>query len=178
MNWNGLQAGRSNGFTAGVQLRPHGPFSRPLQYVQAKDMIQVSQELAEHLSYAVAYSPLPSTSYAGGRLCLEQAAGSASMPCGVYTVSQRSSLDACVQAALAASFYSIFSRLSMQDDDMHAGVDHKMFKNKQVNRYTPAHGCSTALCCWDRPTLLQLNQAGGMYCFVHGESRGYTYKHT
>ncbi|KAL3162528.1 hypothetical protein ABBQ32_010183 [Trebouxia sp. C0010 RCD-2024] len=60
-------AGRSNGFTAGVQLRPHGPLSKPLQYMQSKDMSQMSHDIAEHLSYAVAYSPLPSASYAGGK---------------------------------------------------------------------------------------------------------------
>lgn len=64
----GFQAGRSNGFTAGVQLRPHGPLSKPLQYMQSKDMSQMSHDIAEHLSYAVAYSPLPSASYAGGEL--------------------------------------------------------------------------------------------------------------
>lgn len=63
-----LQAGRSNGFTAGVQLRPHGPLSKPMQYMQSKDLSQMSQQLPENLSYAVAYSPMPSTSYAGGKL--------------------------------------------------------------------------------------------------------------
>lgn len=63
-----FQAGRSNGFTAGVQLRPYGPLSKPLQYMQSKDMSQMSHDIADHLSYAVAYSPLPSTSYAGGEL--------------------------------------------------------------------------------------------------------------
>lgn len=66
--WFGFQAGRSNGFTAGVQLRPHGPLSKPLQYMQSKDVSQMSRDIADHLSYAVAYSPLPSTSYAGGEL--------------------------------------------------------------------------------------------------------------
>ena len=68
-----LQAGRSNGFTAGLQLRPHGPFSTPLRYMHSKDLSQISQEVAEHLSYAVAYSPAPSTSYAGGKLDTQHA---------------------------------------------------------------------------------------------------------
>ena len=61
-----MQAGRSNGFTVGMQVRPHGPISRPMHYLQSRDLNQFSQEIAQHLSYAVAYSPLPSTSYAGG----------------------------------------------------------------------------------------------------------------
>ena len=68
-----LQAGRSNGFTAGVQLRPHGPLSKPMQCMQSRDLSQVSQEVADHLSYAVAYSPMPSTSYAGGKLVTQHA---------------------------------------------------------------------------------------------------------
>lgn len=75
-----LQAGRSNGFTAGVQLRPHGPLSKPLQYIQSKDLSQMSQEIAEHLSYAVAYSPMPSTSYAGGKLVAQHARTAATVP--------------------------------------------------------------------------------------------------
>lgn len=74
-----LQAGRSNGITAGVQLRPHGPLSKPMQYMQSKDLSQMSQEVAEHLSYAVAYSPMPSTSYAGGKLSTQHACKDASV---------------------------------------------------------------------------------------------------
>ena len=68
-----LQAGRSNGFTAGMQLRPHGPFSKPMRFMQSRDLSQISQEVADHLSYAVAYSPMPSTSYAGGKLVTQHA---------------------------------------------------------------------------------------------------------
>lgn len=53
---NLLQAGRSNGFTAGIQFRPHGPMTQPLQYFQSKGFNQMSEDIAEHISYAVAYS--------------------------------------------------------------------------------------------------------------------------
>ena len=54
---NSVQAGRSNGFTAGIQFRPHGPMTQPLQYIQSKGFSQMSEDIAEHISYAVAYSP-------------------------------------------------------------------------------------------------------------------------
>lgn len=54
---NLVQAGRSNGFTAGIQFRPHGPMTQPLQYIQSKGFSQMSEDIAEHISYAVAYSP-------------------------------------------------------------------------------------------------------------------------
>jgi len=54
---NLVQAGRSNGFTAGIQFRPHGPMTQPLQYIQSKGFSKMSEDIAEHISYAVAYSP-------------------------------------------------------------------------------------------------------------------------
>lgn len=54
---NLVQAGRSNGFTAGIQFRPHGPMMQPLQYMHSKGFSQMSEDVAEHISYAVAYSP-------------------------------------------------------------------------------------------------------------------------
>ena len=43
--------------TAGIQFRPHGPMTQPLQYIQSKGFGQMSEDIAEHISYAVAYSP-------------------------------------------------------------------------------------------------------------------------
>ena len=54
---NLVQAGRSNGFTAGIQFRPHGAMTQPLQYIQSKGFSKMSEDIAEHISYAVAYSP-------------------------------------------------------------------------------------------------------------------------
>ena len=61
--WLDLQAGRSNGFTAGIQVRPHGQMSHPLQYLQSKGLGKTSEDLAQHISYAVAYSPVNTSTF-------------------------------------------------------------------------------------------------------------------
>ncbi|DBA96333.1 hypothetical protein WJX82_004926 [Trebouxia sp. C0006] len=59
-------AGRSNGFTAGIQFRPHGPMTQPLQYIQSKGFSKMSEDIAEHISYAVAYSPEHGSTFGKG----------------------------------------------------------------------------------------------------------------
>ena len=58
-----MQAGRSNGFTAGLQFRPHGPMSQPLQYLHSNGFSKMSYDIEQHLSYAVAYSPEHSSTF-------------------------------------------------------------------------------------------------------------------
>lgn len=59
-------AGRSNGFTAGLQFRPHGPMSQPLQYLHSNGFSKMSYDIEQHLSYAVAYSPEHSSTFGKG----------------------------------------------------------------------------------------------------------------
>ena len=52
-----LQAARNQGFTFGVQFRPEGLVSFPTEYLQHRSLSQLPQDAAQHISYALAYSP-------------------------------------------------------------------------------------------------------------------------
>ena len=52
-----MQAARNSGFTFGVQLKPEGLVSFPTEYLQHKSLSQLPEDAAQHISYALAYSP-------------------------------------------------------------------------------------------------------------------------
>lgn len=52
-----LQAARNQGFTFGVQFKPEGLVSFPTEYLQHRSLSQLPQDAAQHISYALAYSP-------------------------------------------------------------------------------------------------------------------------
>lgn len=52
-----MQAARNSGFTFGVQFKPKGLVSFPTEYLQHRNLSQLPQDAAQHISYALAYSP-------------------------------------------------------------------------------------------------------------------------
>lgn len=57
LTWATLQAARNSGFTFGVQFKPQGLVSLPTEYLQHRALSQLPQDAAQHISYALAYSP-------------------------------------------------------------------------------------------------------------------------